>query len=82
LQLNNFKIDVIRVIDDGDKEWWWGESNEREGWFSTAFTENLKIEKPVQYYAEIAKVKDRTYQKVYSDAYRRKKKRVHNRFMK
>ena len=35
--------DVIRVIDDGDEDWWWGECNEKEGWFSTSFVEGLRV---------------------------------------
>ncbi|CAG5087365.1 Oidioi.mRNA.OKI2018_I69.PAR.g11527.t1.cds [Oikopleura dioica] len=28
---------MVRVIDSADHDWWWGECNNREGWFSTAF---------------------------------------------
>ena len=33
---------MVRVIDSADHDWWWGECNNREGWFSTAFVRGKK----------------------------------------
>ena len=40
------------MIDDGDDDWWWGECNEMEGWFSTSFIEVIRLDNPIQYFQE------------------------------
>ena len=34
---------MVRVTDSADSDWWWGECNNREGWFSTAFVRGTTL---------------------------------------
>lgn len=73
--------DIIRVIDNADHDWWWGEANEREGWFSTAFIQMVNIDEPLDYYGEMIKAKQGISKRIYSDSYRRKKIKILDEFL-
>ncbi|TMS17703.1 Rho guanine nucleotide exchange factor 9 [Larimichthys crocea] len=33
--------DVIKVLDASNKDWWWGQIDEEEGWFPASFVRRL-----------------------------------------
>ena len=54
--LNGFLLQKLnaysRVIDDGDEDWWWGECNDKEGWFSTSFVKIVQLRSAIEYFSE------------------------------
>jgi len=67
--------DMVRVTDSADSDWWWGECNNREGWFSTAFVRVEESSHPLDLYKA---VKIPSFQKAnpYDSKFQRKKIKV------
>ncbi|ELW71554.1 Rho guanine nucleotide exchange factor 9 [Tupaia chinensis] len=35
--------DVIKVLDASNKDWWWGQIDDEEGWFPASFVRGLEL---------------------------------------